>query len=251
MKTVVVLSPPRSGSSLLAGVLHRLGVRMGSERDLGWGVFLNDYGCYEDLGFLRLNSRILINAGSVLLWSGLLDNEVLEPVVLGFEESIRGFLSDKQGVWGWKVPSTLYTIPFFHDLLDNPLYICLRRRVGSVVKSVMNSRSSSSILHALRFVSKLSLGDAFQLFKNFFHQVRRDGLFFWRDESLVKRVVERSYERISDFVKGKKSLSVDFNDLVNDSRSVINRLVDFIGIKPSKKQLDEALSFVHPELVHF
>ncbi len=40
MKTVVILTIPRSGSSLLAGILHRLGVWMGEEEDLYGQVFV-------------------------------------------------------------------------------------------------------------------------------------------------------------------------------------------------------------------
>ena len=34
MKTVIILTQPRSGSSLLAGILHHLGVYMGEEEEL-------------------------------------------------------------------------------------------------------------------------------------------------------------------------------------------------------------------------
>ncbi|RLG70056.1 MAG: sulfotransferase family protein, partial [Candidatus Iainarchaeum archaeon] len=46
MKTVVILAPGRSGTSLLAGILHKLGVDMGDDGEEKssynpWGYFEN------------------------------------------------------------------------------------------------------------------------------------------------------------------------------------------------------------------
>ena len=44
MKTIVVLCLRRTGSSLLAGMLHRLGIRMGSVEGLLKGKHTNKHG---------------------------------------------------------------------------------------------------------------------------------------------------------------------------------------------------------------
>ena len=75
MKTVVILTMPRSGSSLLAGILHRLGVWMGEEEDLNVGKHLNKYGCYENQSFIALNENILFQARRLVDHSRRLNRE--------------------------------------------------------------------------------------------------------------------------------------------------------------------------------
>lgn len=67
MKTIILLNPPRSGSSMVSGILTRLGVYIGSKKDMLKGKHVNKYGCYEDNDFKKLDEKILIKAGGVIL----------------------------------------------------------------------------------------------------------------------------------------------------------------------------------------
>lgn len=61
MTTVIILGMHRSGTSIIAGVLHTLGVYMGN-KFIGahWSNLL---GHFENIEFVRLNDKILKNAG--------------------------------------------------------------------------------------------------------------------------------------------------------------------------------------------
>jgi DNA-directed RNA polymerase specialized sigma subunit len=59
----------------------------------------------------------------------------------------------------------------------------------------------------------------------------------------------KMYNRIYSFVEDKKHINVNLEDLVKYSSESIEHLTNFLEIKPSKKQISKALSFVHPELI--
>ena len=59
-KTIVILGMHRSGTSMLAGILEKLGISMGKstiEKSIN-----NPFGYFEDYEFLDLNQRILKDA---------------------------------------------------------------------------------------------------------------------------------------------------------------------------------------------
>ncbi|MBD3414256.1 MAG: hypothetical protein GF421_07500, partial [Candidatus Aminicenantes bacterium] len=85
MKTVVILSMPRSGSSLLSGLLYRLGVWMGEKDNMKIGTHLNKFGCYENQDFIGFNEymlfksrRLLDQARRLNHTDGLLEKSVTE-----------------------------------------------------------------------------------------------------------------------------------------------------------------------------
>lgn len=88
-KTLIVLGPPRSGTSMLAGVLKILGVYMGESNRPN----------HEDHRFNHKVSTV---------------------------EEIREIVADynsKYSVWGWKEPSTHNYLSEISDVLRNPVYI--------------------------------------------------------------------------------------------------------------------------------
>lgn len=126
MKTVVILTMPRSGSSLLAGILHRLGVWMGEEEDLNVGRHLNKYGCYENQSFIALNENILFQAKRLVDHSRRLndDDGLVESAVKSYEGKIKNLIrNNERELWGFKNPTIIYTLSYFHQHLNNPYYI--------------------------------------------------------------------------------------------------------------------------------
>ena len=131
MKTVIVLSVPRSGSSLLAGVLHRLGVYMGDPKDLSKLKNLNKYGSYENQKVLSLTYYTLAKADSLYYPISKPDYNKIKKLKKEFIPKFKEIINkNKKEVWGWKVPLSLYLIPHLHDHLENPHYIVLRRNNG-------------------------------------------------------------------------------------------------------------------------
>jgi len=139
VKTIVVLSMHRTGSSLVANLLHNaLGVSMG-QRFLGRGPW-NKQGVWEDIAFVSLNKSILRACGTDYQtgWKHPPDRD--KVLALGererWVERIRELVQSRRGLWGWKDPRTCLTIPLYHPYLENPHYVCTVRRHEDIIKSL-------------------------------------------------------------------------------------------------------------------
>lgn len=253
MKTVVVISLPRSGSSLLAGILHRLGVKMGSNKGLVKGRHANKYGNYENQDFLRLNYYILIKAGSSSFsWADIPnDKEIFDSVQL-FKPFIKRIIRKNESeLWGWKDPSVIYTLPYFEKYLTNPYYIVLKRDIESMVKSHLKLSKVSNWFFDVRYVLRyLDLRMSVHLLWNVIKRFILKGNPF-NDKKIYREVIKKGYKRINKFVKGKKYIKIDFNDLVSDTPHTINKIVEFLDISPSIKRFQNAKAFLDFDEVHF
>ena len=85
MKTVVLLTCPRSGSSLLSGLLHKLGVHMGDKHDLLQSKHKNRFGSFENQEILKLNHKLLYKSKRLMLYWKRLDDKdgLVEKVEVG------------------------------------------------------------------------------------------------------------------------------------------------------------------------
>lgn len=134
-RQIVVLGMHRTGTSLVASILHALGINMGDEMlgpQLG-----NPHGHYECLEFLKLNEQILEAAGGS--WGFLPPQQSILEVEPEFREQIRflvKYYDERNEIWGWKDPRTCATIPLYHDHLTNPTYIICTRPKDDVVYSL-------------------------------------------------------------------------------------------------------------------
>ena len=134
-KTVVILGMHRSGTSLVAGILEKLGVNMG-ERQVGvhWS---NPLGHFENIDFVKMDDKILEKAGGT--WDDppdiskilelLSDKELMQEIenVVKKNEDMR---------WGWKVPTTSLTIELYLPFLTNPHFIVCYRDPEAIAKSL-------------------------------------------------------------------------------------------------------------------
>ncbi len=251
MKTVVVLSPPRSGSSLLAGILHRLGISMGPKEDLIQRKFLNRFGCYEDLDFVTLNLRVLARTGG-LFHISIPNDKRIADIIKSWDKYVKLLIKSKEKtLWGWKDPSTVYTIPFIHKDLTNPHYICLRRDINSIVDSQFKvaHNSTNVILIMFRYYYRFfSLTTIVRIFFSFFYELFKHRIFM-KDRNKIKRKVIDAYKRINSFAKDKKHIYISLDDLIDKPIKSIQKLINFLGITPSDKQISKALSFIHPGLI--
>jgi len=141
---VVVLGMHRSGTSLVANVLHHLGVHMGDQL-LGANRF-NPYGHWEDLDFLDLNVEILKAADGD--WAHPPSEVRIRSVGDWFRPEIYQLLAWKQAQkrarWGWKDPRTALTAELYHPYLNDGYlknmgvrYVHVVRKQPAVVDSLM------------------------------------------------------------------------------------------------------------------
>ncbi|MFO8017620.1 MAG: sulfotransferase [Promethearchaeia archaeon] len=253
MKTVIILCLPRSGSSLLSGMLHRLGVRMGTNKGLVRGRHANKYGNYENQDFLRLSFHILTYADSYSLsWADTPDDEKVKKSVRAYRPDIKRLIKRHEAkVWGWKDPTLIYSLPYFEDLLTDPYYIVLKRNVESVAESHLHQAYISNwyihLSYALQYLSlRVTLHIAWRLLKRF---ISKPNMF--NDEQIYNQVIREGYKRIDEFVEGKKHICVEFSDLIEKPARVINDIVKFLDIDPSARRRRSALSFIDHDEIHF
>ncbi len=253
MKTVIILTQPRSGSSLLAGILHRLGVVMGDdEEELMVQTHDNKFGSYEDQKFQKMFHRIMFGSRRLIMYHNRLnkDDSKSEKAVKRYEKKLVKLIRSKEKeLWGWKEAVLIYTIPFFHQHLKNPYYIFLRRPPESVANSQIKAGRTG------RWWKEIALEYSYQQIYNWiplalrtFYVIFRYG-FYWHNQEFLTKVAIDAHRRIEEFVEGKKNITMELDDLINDSERKIQELIEFLDISPSEEQVKDALNFVHPELI--
>jgi hypothetical protein len=223
---------------------------MGTKDDLNDRNFLNKFGCYEDLDFFLLNFRILALAGELGRFR-IQNEKKIEYLIKSQSQYIKNLIKNKEtSFWGWKDPSTVYTIPYFHNYLTNPHYICLYRNPNDIVDSILRLANSIPNIFSIIFIyfRFLKLRTLIKIGFNYFSEFLKKGNPI-RVRIFLRDIIMKMYNRIYSFVEDKKHINVNLEDLVKYSSESIEHLTNFLEIKPSKKQISKALSFVHPELI--
>lgn len=212
VKTVIVLGMHRSGTSVTAGVLKRLGVDVG--RKLLPGPGYNPTGFFENLEFVNLNANILRSLGGN--WRKPPPQEAIlkraRENASKIEEVVKRNIRE---LWGFKDPRTALTIEALHPYLPN-------------VHVVRTRRSPKAIAQSLK---------------------SRDGM----DEALSLELCATYNAHIDEYLKryGVPNITVDYNQLIENPRAVIDRIINFLGIHPSREQVEEAVRLVVPEYRHW
>jgi len=138
-KPIVVLGIHRSGTSLLTGILSRLGVYVGKPDGS-----LHDAGHYEVSGVMALNSFICKSFSSTVPFVEPLPQHWDEyPFAADLMEKVEMIMERHfgaaDGLWGWKEPNTTMFLPIYQELLRRqsvrPRYVICVRNPASVVRS--------------------------------------------------------------------------------------------------------------------
>lgn len=119
---IIIISLPRSGSSMTAGIFARHGVWVGPYKD---GDSRNAKGYYESLPFKQ---AIIKTVGKIV------HKGVLAPEVKGWRQTAERILENNGYDGGpWLVKHSAMYYPIWHEF--SPKFICVRRNVESVKKS--------------------------------------------------------------------------------------------------------------------
>ncbi|MBD3190892.1 MAG: hypothetical protein GF308_09625 [Candidatus Heimdallarchaeota archaeon] len=253
MKTVVVLCVPRSGSSLLAGILHHLGVYMGPSDHLEKGGHVNKHGCFENQDFLSLSHNILYEADSPVGLIELPDETKLQSSVENNEQKIKSVINKhQQPLWGWKDPSTFHIIPYIHEFLENPHYIVMKRNVNNIVNSTKKIAKMGKFFPSLKHeLSLYESGQRLSVLKRFFSIYFSRGNVF-KDAQVMRAVIKKSYKKMNHFSSDKKHLTLKFEQILNKPKKSIKRIARFLDIDlGDDEKFQSALHFVNPDLVNF
>jgi len=137
---VVILGMHRSGTSMLAHILIKLGVDMGGDKNMLQPDSGNPLGYFEDKRFLNLNKKIIGLAGGQ--WFMPVDRKALFPIFNKYKRKIEKLIdlryAEADEYWGWKDPRNCLTAWMYHQFLsENKVrYIIIRRNRPDVMLSL-------------------------------------------------------------------------------------------------------------------
>jgi len=209
-KTVIVLGMHRSGTSMVAGVLSKLGVNMGQA--LVGKSWSNPLGHFEDRDFVELNKRILEAAGGS--WDAPPSESAIRDQERSFTEEIKAIIGTKEqesDMWGWKDPRTSVTIELYLPYLTNPYFIVCHRDYRAIAESLR----------------------------------RRDGMEI--EEGI--KLAEIYEERIEGFFRAHPELprlDIRYEDVLAAPERMLRKIIDFLEIQVSQEQYQEALQLILP-----
>ncbi len=116
-KTVCVLGVPRGGTSMIAGIVRKLGVFMGDDID----------------GSTNEDMRLLAHRGRRELFTNpALITERQEFMSTATKTVLER--NDKFPVWGWKDPLSPYYLPDLMSGLRNPVFIMVARDLAAIAQ---------------------------------------------------------------------------------------------------------------------
>ncbi len=118
---IIVLSTGRAGSSLVAGMLAKLGVHMGEE----WipADKTNPAGFFEDKAIKNNNLS-------------LISGQITEQDFVDKTKRIKHNRGVNNNFWGFKVPSTAQLLDKYEEIFNSPKYIICDRPEDEVVASM-------------------------------------------------------------------------------------------------------------------
>lgn len=145
-RQILVIGNHRTGSSCVAGLLHKTGISMG--KDMLGAHPSNPLGHFEDKEFLLLNESLVAPWDKPVILEG---GEIVVPRIR-YERLIAERDSHSE-IWGIKDPRMCITAQYFMDLLYDPVIINTRRNSDSIVGSLMRrdgwSREEAIQIHRI------------------------------------------------------------------------------------------------------
>ena len=129
-KTFVVLGMHRSGTSIVAKALHKVGIIMGK-----FTSKIPNF--YEDTDFSLLNDKVLSDAGGG--WDDIPDEKELKKSMKKHSSDAKNLVrSKKKKFWGFKDPRTILTYEMYEPFFEDDTYlVCVFRKPEKVVESLM------------------------------------------------------------------------------------------------------------------
>lgn len=221
-RCILVLCLPRSGSSALAGALHRMGVDMG-EGHLQVADALNPKGYYEDLRWHAINKPL----------SGY-GYEIREPVRMTplIERRIYDVLEQVEGkpLWGIKSPRFAFTASHIVPHIE---------RAGHEVRPIVTYRPIEQVIDSMHRHSQKA-----------YNGTRR------RTRRAVETTITRWKKALSksiDEILPRAAIEVHYSDLTEAPEWTLRDVCSFVYSKIDSPLPDiaPAIEWINPEMRHF
>lgn len=207
-KPIVIFGMHRSGTSVIASMLHRVGISMGQD-------FLdpdghNPQGYFEDTDFLWLNKGIIENSGGT--WYTPPTVSEMQEGGKKFDEAAKKIMTAKrkiagQNSWGWKDPRNCLTCWTYAKYVSDAKFIIVVRDFKSIKRSLNAAHG---------------------------HLANWD------------TIISAYYDSIEEFLRTNfnDSLNVCFEELVYEeyTRNAVTEILDFVE-KP-ERLVDKAMSVI-------
>lgn len=198
-KTFVVLCAVHSGSSMLAGIMHQMGITMTKEPEKK--DEFHPRGTWERHDFMNMNNKILSRASGDWRHPPSIDNVLKLVKNNEFAKQVKSLIKDNQcELWGWKCPRNCLTAPIWHPYLTKPHYLVLRRNLKAMVGSW-----TFDIYHS-KF-GDTGVGEAYEIIKDCYSRIDR---FVQDKENIIEFKYEtmlenpgRELEKLAEFVGGE------------------------------------------------
>lgn len=148
----IVVGMHRSGTSMLAGLLHQNGILMGTH--FRPPLPENPKGFFEEEAFRRENDRVLLKSDyTVEKWDRLFRGLSLTDDDLARARAVIVRFDRLADPWGWKDPRTCLTLPMWLTALKglglegSVRVLVIRRSVRSVAQSLRKRGNVKSLDH--------------------------------------------------------------------------------------------------------
>ncbi|MFW9819999.1 MAG: sulfotransferase family protein [Candidatus Thorarchaeota archaeon] len=190
-KTVVILGMHRSGTSMVGGILARLGINMG-EKFREDRIISNPLGFYEDVDFLSLNNEILKEAGGSWENPPNLNQILAQKIKFGLK--IKKIIYDKPQLWGWKDPRTSLTIRLFLPYITNGYFIVCHRDPEEVANSLYQR-------------SRMPYDKAINLYNFYVEEIDN----FFKDNPYLRKT------------------ELDYKNVISNPEETVEKIIKFLG----------------------
>lgn len=153
VELLAVLGMHRSGTSLVAGVLHELGWHVGPAEDLMPPKPDNPRGFYEHLPAVRINDRLLHRAGGSwrappALPPGWERSRSLDDLRDEARDVVANLFAGGHTRVLMKDPRLSLTLPFWQTVVPIPRVVMVLREPGPVVRSLISREPDMSVEEA-------------------------------------------------------------------------------------------------------
>ncbi|SDE19792.1 sulfotransferase [Kordiimonas lacus] len=222
---VIILGIHRSGTSLLTRMLEKIGLFVGKDLQ----------GDHESRIFIQINNKYFEKTGSswdapVYPMQAVAKTNLLAPVFRKNIDSIRDSYGPMEGLWGFKDPRTVITLPFWLDLFPEAQIIYITRSPNDIARSL--TRRHTNLIDRGIFPKE---GDFAKANIRFTQRCATFGgsLDFALEQfDFVNRLQKAGYL--------KDALQLSYESLMRDPLFELRRLSHHLSLSPSREQVLEA-----------